>query len=181
MTTTVTLQLPDELAQELQEEAQRQNTTLENIVAQRLKQLSAKSQGSKHSPDEQRSLQKDYGDKKAVNPTDINSLEDFFEAVRSAIETEQPIIQAPVNEVYLGIAESLKRSGVLLDIQSDDQTLTLYINPTPPPSVIPSLPDIDSSELDPKIAKIIEDLKHEDGMVRYQSIQEIAHWYEQSA
>jgi ribosomal protein S8 len=161
MSNPLTIQLPPNLEQQMLHQAQQQNTSLENLAL--------------------RSLQKDYGVSQEINPASINSLEDFFNAIRTAIQTGQPVVQAPANPLYLQIAESLKSTGILLDLQSSNQTLTLHINPTPPPPVIPSFPDMDPSELDPKIAKIIQDLKHEDETVRYHAIQAIAQWHEQQS
>ncbi len=161
MSNPLTIQLPSNLEQKMLHQAQQQNTTLEHLVL--------------------RSLQKDYGVSQDINSASINSLEDFFNAIRTAIQAGQPIVQAPANDLYLQMAESLKSTGILLDLQSSDQILTLHINPTPPPRVIPSLPNIDPLELDPKIAKIIQDLKHEDETVRYHAIQAIAQWHEQQS
>lgn len=159
MSNPLTIQLPPNLEQKMLHQAQQQNTTLEHLALL--------------------SLQKDYGVSQDINPASINSLEDFFNAIRTAIQTGQPIVQTPANDLSLQMAESLKSTGILLDLQSSDQTLTLYINPTPPPLVIPSFPNIDPSSLDPKIAKIMQDLKHEDETVRYHAIQAIAQWHEQ--
>jgi hypothetical protein len=145
MSNPLTIQLPPNLEQKMLHQAQQQNTTLEHLAL--------------------RSLQKDYGVSQDINPASINSLEDFFNAIRTAIQTGQPIVQAPANDLYLQMAESLKSTGILLDLQSSEQTLTLHINPTPPPPLIPSFPDID--------------LKHEDETVRYHAIQAIAQWHEQ--
>jgi ribosomal protein S8 len=155
MTTPLTIQLPPNLEQQMLHEAQKQNKTLEHLVLGL--------------------IQQHYD----IHPTGINSLEEFFVAIHNAIQTKQPIVQAPVDDIYLGIAASLKRSGILLDVQSSDQSIVLYFNPNPPPLEIPSLPDIDPSELDPKLAKIIKDIKDEDETVRFQAIQAIAQWHEQ--
>jgi ribosomal protein S8 len=141
------------------EEAQKQNTTLENLALT--------------------SLQKAYGIDQSIYPNLTPAIVDFFIALRDGMNTGQPTVQTPADNINLQIAESLKRSGVLLDFQVNDQQLTLHINPNPP--VSPPLSDMDLAELDPEFAKIVEDLKHGDENTRYQAIQKIAQLYGQQS
>ena len=153
MSKHITIQLPANLEQYMLHEADTQNITLEHLVLGL--------------------IQRHYG----IQPASINSLEDFFNAIRNAIETGQSTVQAPVNDLYLQMAESLKRNGTLLNFQTDAQYLTLYINPTPPPPETLPFPDIDPAGLDPELAKIFEDLQHGDETTRSNAIQAITQWY----
>jgi ribosomal protein S8 len=159
MTNPLTIQLPPNLEQQMLHEAQKQNTTLERLVLGL--------------------IQKHYEVNPDINPENINSLEDFFNAIRSAKQTGHTTVQTHINDHYLQIAESLKRSGTLIDFQVLGQQLILNVNPHPPkyPANIKPL-DIDPSTLDPDLAEIAKNLKHKDPEIRIQAIQDLVAWHE---
>lgn len=161
-TTTLVLQLPPNIAQQLQAEAQKQNTTLEKLAL--------------------KSIQKDYGNNLSHSSTPTSSIVNFFIALRDGIQTGQLTMQIPVDETNLQMAESFKRNGTLLDFQASDKQLTLQLNPNllRSPSML-DLSSIDLAELDPETAKIVEDFRHEDATIRYQAIQKVAQRYGQQS
>jgi ribosomal protein S8 len=142
------------------QEAQKQNTTLETLVL--------------------KSLQKDYGANSSSDPSPATSILNFFTALSDGMKTGQSTVQIPADEISQQIAESLKYNGTLLDFQASTQQITLYLKPPlAKSSTISSLSEIDLAELDPEIANVVEDFKHEDENIRAQAIRKVAQWYGQ--
>jgi ribosomal protein S8 len=152
MSNPITIQLPPNLEQQMRQEAQRQNITLETLIIQ--------------------SIQKDYD-----RGQDSHAVANLFAILREAWQTGQASVQVPANPDTLEIAASLKRTGILLDFQPADQHLILQINPTPPPLNLP-INGIDSTNLEPEVARMIAALQHENENVRFQALQDLTQWYE---
>lgn len=162
MSEPIPIQLPPNLEQHMLQEAQRQNTTVEKLILQSVQNTYA-----------------DVGDNHIVKKF---SLEDFFGAIHDALNSQQTIIQVPVNDIFVEMAENLKSTGILLDFQIIAQKMILYVNPTPPPPPPTLSPDdIDTSKLEPEAARIVEALKNENANIRGQAILALAQWYKRQA
>jgi ribosomal protein S8 len=158
MSNPLTIQLPPNLEQQMLHEAQKQNTSLEHLVLGL--------------------IEKHYD----VRSTNISSLEDFFNAIRTAIQTGHPTVHVPVNDFYLQTAESLQRTGVLTDFQVKEQHLILHVNPHPPKHPLADMSlDLDPSVVGSELAEIAKKLKHDDPDTRVQAIHDLAAWHEQQA
>jgi ribosomal protein S8 len=157
MSTSIILELPLNLEQRMREEAQRQHTTVEALIVQK--------------------LQQDYPEDSAPQ---INSLEDFVNAVYFATGRKQTILQVPATKTFTEMAVSLKHSGVLLDVQVRDQVLILSINPHPPKYPLNfDLTESNPSEMDPGLAEIATRMENENPQTRMQAIHDLVKWHEQ--
>jgi ribosomal protein S8 len=157
MSTSIILELPLDLEQRMREEAQRQHTTVEALIVQK--------------------LQQDYPEDDAPQ---IDSLEDLVNAVYFAVERKQASLKMPAAKTFIEMAESLERTGVLLDFQVRDQVLILSINPHPPKYPLTSdLIESNPSELEPDLAEIAARMENENPQTRMQAIHDLVQWHEQ--
>lgn len=162
MSNPLTIQLPPNLELFMLQEAQKQNTTLENLAL--------------------KSLQKDYGVNQSNYPNLTPSIVDFFIALRDGMKAGHPTVQTLVDESNIQIAESLKRTGVLSDFQVAGQQLILSINPHPPKHPLAEIPlDLDPSVVGSELAEIAKKLKHDNPETRMQAIHDLVAWHEQQA
>jgi acyl carrier protein len=124
MTTFITVQLSDEFVQQLQAEAQQQNTTLENLATERLMQNSSTHQKAQPPVD---------------IPTDYAPVIEMFSQIRAAHQTECDRVKiattAPLTRL---VANLMVRRQLIQDIEIDetqpDAPMTLYLSKHPIPS-----------------------------------------------
>jgi hypothetical protein len=164
MTTTITLHLPDEVAQQLQAEAQQQNTTLENLATARLMQNS-----STHN--------------KAQPPIEIpgeyTPVIEMFNQIRAAQQTESDRVKiATPTPLTRLVASSMVRQQLIQKIEFDQTQpnahMTLYLSkrPIPPPQYRESYLD-DWQTDDPRLKPILEKLRNPDPNICIQGINEL--------
>jgi ribosomal protein S8 len=164
MTTSITLQLPDDIAQQLQTEAQKQNTTPENIAAQCLMQTLRPNQNPQ-------SLLA-----KTDEPLDKNDpLLQMFNRIYEANQIRQDRIQAKVTPLTRQIADSLLKQQLIDRIEIDDtqidvMILYLPVNPAPPPQFGPVNYLQEFPTDDPEKRQILQKLQDPDPNVRIQGI-----------
>jgi hypothetical protein len=164
MTTLITLALSDDIVQQLQAEAQKQNTTLEKLAIQRI-------------------VQPNNIDPKPQNPPTITeehldreiSLAQMCNRIYEANQTGLDRIQATANPLTRQIADSLLRQKIIDRIEIDEiqpNVMTIYLPekplPTPQFGIKNYLQDFptDDSELIP----ILQKLQDPDPNIRIQGI-----------
>jgi hypothetical protein len=164
MTTSITLQLPDDIAQQLQTEAQKQNTTPENIAAWYLMQTLRPNQSSQNSLAETN---------EPLDPDD--PLWQMFNGIYEANQTGQDYIQAIVTPLTRQIADSLLKQQLIERIEIDDtqtdvMTLHLPANPPPPPQFSPVnyLQEFPTDA--PEELQVLQKLQDSDPSVRIQGV-----------
>ena len=163
MTTSITVQLSDEVAQQLQIEAQKNNTTLENIVAQRLMQPSATLEKQQHASDEA--------------PVDYDNVLEMFDHIYAANQTGLDRVQIPVTTpITRHLASTLVKQHIIRDLEIDetqsDAPMTLYLPEEHPPSPKYEQKDYlqDFKTDDPRLKQILEKLRDPDPNIRIQGI-----------
>jgi ribosomal protein S8 len=163
MTTTLILQLPDEIAQQLQTEARKQNTTPENIAAQRLMQT------LKLNP----SPQNPFATDELLDNDD--PLTQMFNRIYEANQTGQKQIQAKVTPLTRQIADSLLTQHLIDRIEMDEtqtdvMTLHMPVTPTPTPQFGPVNYLQEFPTNDPEEIQILQKLQDPDPSIRIQGI-----------
>jgi ribosomal protein S8 len=163
MTTLITLELSDDIVQQLQAEAQKQNTTPENIAAQRLMQT------LKSNPSPQNSF---ATDEQLHNDDPLTQM---FNRIYEANQTGQDRIQAKVTPLTRQIADSLITQHLIDRIEMDEtQTdfMTLYMpaTPTPAPQFGPVNYLQEFPTNDPEEIQILQKLQDPDPNIRIQGI-----------
>jgi hypothetical protein len=164
MTTTITLQLPDEIAQRLQIEAQEQNTTPENVAAQHLVQT-LRSNSSIHQSFE----------KTDEHLGNDNPLAQLFNRIYEANQAGQDRIQAKITPLTRQIADSLLKQQLVTQIEIDEtqaDTMILYL----PEGGLP-VPEYGQNDYlqnfrtdNPRLQQILEKLRDPDPNVRIQGV-----------
>jgi hypothetical protein len=161
MTTTVILQLPDDFAQQLQTEAQKKNTTLESLAAQRLMQTSETCQEIQNPPNEP--------------TTKDDDLFEMFNKIYEANQTGLDRIQAKATPLTRQIADSLLTQRIIDQIEMDEtqtDVMILYLpaTPTSPPQFGPVNYLQEFPTDDPEKIKILQKLQDPDPNIRIQGI-----------
>jgi ribosomal protein S8 len=164
MTTTLILQLPDDIAQQLQTEAQKQNTTPENIAAQRLMQT------LESNPSPQKSLATDDAPLDNDDP-----LTQMFNRIYEANQTGQKQIQVKATPLTRQIADSLITQHIIDRIEMDEtqtDVMILYMptTPTHPPQFGPINYLQEFPTNDPEEIQILQKLQDPDPSIRIQGI-----------
>ena len=164
MTTTLILQLPDDIAQQLQTEAQKQNTTPENFAVQHLQQT------LRPNPDIQNTS---TTTDEALDNDD--PLTQMFNRIYEANQTGQKSIQAKITPLTRQIADSLVKQEIIDRIemdktQTDVMTLYMPVTPPPPPQFGPINYLQEFPTDDPEKIKILQKLQDPDPNIRIQGI-----------
>jgi hypothetical protein len=176
MTTSITLNLPDAVAQQLQAEAQQQNTTVEGFLVQHLTQtLRTFSKGQTSSPLS--------GERLAAYVT----VAEIFSFIRAAKQFNRDQVQIPANPLALHIANLLVKHNsirsVEVDVTQPSQSITLHLleeNNDTPKSNTPeySLDDLLNLPTDnPELRQILEKLKDPDPDICIQGINALGDLY----
>ncbi len=158
MTTTITLQLPDDFAQQLQAEAQQQNTTLENFAATRLMQSSTNAQSS------------------VERPSEYTPVIEMFDQIRAAHQTEYDCIKiATTTPLTRLVASSMVRRQLIQNIEIDETQpsvpMTLYLSKRPIPYPQYGEGYLDDFQTDnPRLKPILEKLRDPDPNIRIQGV-----------
>lgn len=162
MTTSITVQLSDEFAQQLQIEAQQHNTTVENIVAKRLMQPSI-TDLKQHALDE--------------TPVDYENIFEMFNHIYAANQTGLDRVQIPITTpITRHIANTLVQQHIIRHLEIDetqpDAPMTLYLPeehlPRPTYEQKDYLQDFQTD--DPRLKQILEKLRDPDPNIRIQGI-----------
>jgi hypothetical protein len=171
MPTTVIIQLPDELAQQLQAEARQQNTTVEGFLAQYLTQtLRAvpKGQTSSRPPEEWLAV--------------YFAIAEIFSFIRAAKQFKQSQVQLQVTPLYLHIANFLIKHKIIHSVEvgstppSESMTLNLLENTQATPQY--SLDDLLNLPTDnPELKQVLEKLKDPDPNICIQGINALGDLY----
>jgi hypothetical protein len=164
MTTTIILQIPDDVAQQLQAEAQQQNTTLENLAAERLIQNSSTHQKT------QPSLE---------IPGEYAPVIEMFHQIRAAHQTESDRVKiATPTPLTRLVASSMVRQQLVQKIEIDqtqpNAPMTLYLSKRPIPSPQYRENYLDDLETDdPRLKPILDKLRNPDPDICIQGINEL--------
>jgi ribosomal protein S8 len=162
MTTTLILQLPDDIAKQLQAEAQQQNTTPENLAAQHLLQtLRPKT-----------NIQNSLADELLDNDDPLTQM---FNRIYEANQTGLDRIQAKATPLTRQIADSLLTQHIIDRIEMDEtqtDVMILYLpaTPTSPPQFGPVNYLQEFPTDDPEKIKILQKLQDPDPNIRIQGI-----------
>jgi hypothetical protein len=164
MTTLITLQLSDDFAQQLQAEAQQQNTTLENLATERLIQNSSIPKKVQPPID---------------TPIEYGPVIEMFNQIRAAQQTESDRVKiatpAPLTRL---VASSMVRQQLIQKIEIDQTQLnapmTLYLSKRPIPSPQHRESYLDDWQTDdPRLKSILEKLRNPDPDICIQGINEL--------
>jgi ribosomal protein S8 len=164
MTTTITLQIPDELAQQLQAEAQQQNTTIENLVAQRLMQNSGAN------PQAQ--------DLDQI-PAKYVPLLEMFNQINEAQQKGQDYARVAISTPFTrSVASSMVSQKWLRHIEVDDTQpdapMTLYLSEKFLQPREYKKGYLDNFQTDhPRLKLILEKLRDPDPNIQLQGVQEL--------
>ncbi|MGD2181802.1 30S ribosomal protein S8 [Lusitaniella coriacea] len=154
MTRRLTIELPDELEQHLLNEAQRLNTSLENVVVLSLARLTPRTQKE-------------------------NEITEIVQHIREAKTAGKLTTEIPATPIALHLMGVMKNSGLIADFQRYDNRATnpyiqIHLNPndSTPASNIPNKADFPED-----IASILQDLESEDPTVRVQALTALGERY----
>ena len=159
--TTITLQLPDDFALQLQAEAQQQNTTLENFAAERLMQNSSTPNKAQPSVDV---------------PSDYAPVIEMFNQIRAAHQTEYDRVKlATTTPLTRLVASSMVRQQLIQDIEIDEAQpnapMILYLSKRPIPSPQYREGYLDDFQTDnARLKPILEKLRDPDPNIRIQGV-----------
>jgi ribosomal protein S8 len=163
MTTTIILQIPDDVAQQLQAEAQQQNTTLENLAAERLIQNSSTHKKAQYSLE---------------IPSEYTPVIEMFNQIRAAHQAENDHIQIATTPITRVVANSMVRHQLIQKIEIDetqpDAPMVLYLSKRPIPSSQYREGYLDDLQTDdPRLKPILEKLRDPDPDICIQGINEL--------
>lgn len=175
MSTSITLQLPDDIAQQLQIEAQKQNTTLENLLAQRLTQIL-------HITPQAQNLS-------VLNEESLVSyleIAEMFSFIREARQFERDYIQVPATPLALHIANLLVKHNLIHRVEVDTtqpyESMTLHLvqeTPTTPKYSLDDLLNFPTNNHDLK--QILGKLRDPDPNIRIQGVNALGDLYSEPA
>ena len=172
MTTTITLQLPDDIAQQLQTEAQKQNTTVESLATQRLMQTSSTAQATQNLSDE--------------TPVQDDSVIEMFSRISEAKKLEADQIQVPATDLTRHVANFLMQHNLIQSVESDAskpyESITLHLvqeTPAIPKNRLDDLLNLPTD--DPELKQILQKLKDPDPKVCIQGVNALGDLYSEPA
>jgi ribosomal protein S8 len=164
MTTLITLELSDDVVQQLQAEAQKQNTTLEKLAIQRIVQPNNINPKIQNSP----TITEEHLDQEIPLAQMCNRI---YEANQTGLDR----IQATATPLTRQIADSLLRQKIIDRIEIDEiqpNVMTLYLPehplPTPQFGIKNYLQDFSAD--DPELIPILQKLQNPDPNIRIQAI-----------
>jgi hypothetical protein len=164
MTTLITLELSDDVVQQLQAEAQKQNTTLEKLAIQRIVQPNNINPKIQNSP----TITEEHLDQEIPLAQMCNRI---YEANQTGLDR----IQATATPLTRQIADSLLRQKIIDRIEIDENqtdVMTLYLPekplPTPQFGIKNYLQDFPTD--DPELIPILQKLQDPDPNIRIQAI-----------
>jgi hypothetical protein len=171
MTTTITLQLSDEVAQKLQAEAQQQNTTLESILNQYLAQPLRITPTGQPSTLPHKEWLAGYF-----------AVAEIFSFIRAAKQFKQNHVQLQVTPLYLHIANSLVEHNILHSVEVDptppSESMTLHLLEEMPVTPQYNLDNLLNFPTDnPDLKQILEKLKDPDPDICIQGINALGDLY----
>lgn len=175
MTTTITLQLPDDFVQQLQSEAQQQNKTVEGFLAQHLTQtLRTSPKGQPSSP------------LSGERVASYVALAEIFSFIRAAKQFNRDRVQIPANPLALHIANLLVKHNsirsVEVDVAQASQSMTLHLLEEKTHSPEYSLDDLLNLHTDnPELKQIFAKLKDPDPNICIQGINALGDLYSEPA
>lgn len=178
MTTPITLQLPDAVVQQLQAEAQQQNTTVESFLAQHLTQTLRTAPKSSMPPREW--LAGYY------------TVAEMFSFIRAAKQFNRDHIQVPVTPLARHIANQMVKHNFIRSVEVDptppSEFMTLHLLEQMPttsndsPDENYSLDDLLNLPTDnPELKQILEKLKDPDPNICIQGINALGDLYSEPA
>jgi hypothetical protein len=181
MTTLITVELSDECAQQLQAEAQQQNTTVESFLAQHLTQtLRTASKETTLSMPPREWLAGHY------------SVVEMFSFIRAAKQFNRDHIQIPVTPLARHIANQMVQHNFIRSVEVDptppSEFMTLHLLEQMPttsnysPDENYSLDDLLNLPTDnPELKQILEKLKDPDPNICIQGINALGDLYSEPA
>jgi predicted transcriptional regulator len=171
MTTSITFQLPDEVAQQLQAEAQQQNTTVERFLTQHLTQTLQTAPKEQQSSMPHREWLAGYF-----------AVAEMFSLIRAAQQFKQNQVQLPVTPLSLHIANFLAKHNIIHSIEIDltppSQSITLHLL-----EEMPVTPQYDLDNLlklpteNPELKQILENLQDSNPNICIQGINALGDLY----
>ena len=172
MSQTITIQIPDDLAQDLASQAEQLNVSVENLVVRSLSTLAHTADGEERSDTSSNDTNSDIGE----------AIAHLLSTLHNAKNTGQNTLQTPLLPATIHLASLLKKYGLIADVQFTPgyppTHLTLSVAPssTLDPLPLPELKEQDIS-LAPKQTEILQAINHEDPQIRMQAIAALGELY----